>query len=538
MCGIIGQVGELEESISFSKYMYMRGPDCQKITRKGKVQFGHALLAIQGSNPIVQPIEGKNSLLIFNGEIYNWCQIQNKFDLSSGDSDTIILNELINKVGFYGAVSELMGMYSIAYYSEIEHKLFLARDYFGEKPLYYSISQSSFKFSSLASDLGSINNLNNEWISEFIYYGYSLKNETIFNNVFELERNTVLELCCSSLRFKINKVQQRIESKESNLIILDEIIELESKASVPFCTLLSGGIDSTYINKILSFTDKNFESYTLDFDDTISEAKIAQRTSKLLGIKNNQILFKITNSDIEMAIQSMDLPISDPSFFPTWFLFKNIGKKYRLSLSGDGGDELFYGYKRHRLPFITWFIIRSIIPSRLLNAIQNGLPNIPCKIKFLFEMNVSRFYFRIISDGYYNGEIDDSFTNSFSNELRKLIDLEKDYFLKNVLRKVDTASMANSVENRSPFLSTWLQFKRKYSLFSYLNSWKKRPIRKKVQNLIGLSALFKKGFTPNIENLIHSMEPNNNQSLNFIIKSEKQKYRLKVLNLWLKSRKK
>ena len=78
MCGIIGQVGELEESISFSKYMYRRGPDCQKVTRKGKVQFGHALLAIQGSNPIVQPIEGKNSLLSFNGEIYNWHQIQKK----------------------------------------------------------------------------------------------------------------------------------------------------------------------------------------------------------------------------------------------------------------------------------------------------------------------------------------------------------------------------------------------------------------------------------------------------------------------------
>ena len=529
MCGIFGIISNKPQNEDYieniirrmSLSLLKRGPDNSGSWRDTslKVFLGHTRLSIIDiSDYSNQPIHSNNNryVMSYNGEIYNFRDLKKKLEnekiyIKNPNSDTYILLSCFERWGINKTVSQINGMFSIALFDKEERKITLIRDRMGIKPLYYCYINNMFMFASelkafsiFKSDLS----LNNNAISEYLNYGFISSEQTIYNECKRLLPASILELNIDNIYdTNISKYwilhnfvnQDKINEKEIEIInltskIVEQSVKNQMISDVPIGSFLSGGIDSSIVTSLMqkNSMDKintfSIGSKNNDYDESIDAKKIA----KFIGTNHTELIFddnEMTNI-IEDLPNVYDEPFADPSQIPTLLVSKLAKKNVKVTLSGDGGDELFAGYNRHLwLPRMVNLLLKhpqkiNILIKILINLLStknyNILGAIFSKIiskkippllgekifkisKLLENNNVNGMYENILNFHDKNYELfDKSDHNILSynqieknnlNDLDQLLFLDQSIYLPaNILVKLDRASMYNSLEARVPLL--------------------------------------------------------------------------------------
>lgn len=526
MCGINGIFSyntdnpvDDNELLYVREYMHSRGPDGCGVWFSGDKRIGlaHRRLAIidlseTGAQPMSTP-DG-NLHIIFNGEIYNYKDLR-KHLIDKGyefhsQSDTEVLLYLYSYLG-ENMVYKLRGMFAFAIFDKNNQKLFLARDPYGIKPLYYSNDGKVFRFASQVKALqsgGAISKrLDPAGIVGFLLWGSVPEPLTVYEAIKELPAGNTMTVTPAKVSapkpywdiartiyhssFDANSIQ---ESKEKEYVrnALIDTVKAHLVADVPVGAFLSGGKDSTAIVGLCKELGADIETVTLAFDEfkgsNLDESEIAKKTAQILGVRHKVVLLsmKETEENLDSFYKSMDQPTING--LNTWFVCKAASKAgLKVALSGLGGDELFGGYS-------TFYKIPKIVSKyRML-----------CKIPFLgeiykFVFNVAVLPFSHIEAKYagllkYSGTYSEAYQlqrgvfmpwqlaqildrefvkrglkqlEAYSNQyplnierlsaFGKIIVLESTRYMRNqLLRDTDWISMAHSLEVRVPFVDVFL----------------------------------------------------------------------------------
>ena len=442
MCGITGIFGnlrkeEFDSSIhEMSATLNHRGPDDAGtwINEENGVAFGHQRLSIMdlslaGHQPMASPCGRFN--IVFNGEIYNHLQLRDKLNTSAnkqswkGHSDTETLVTAFSQWGIEKTLQQLVGMFAIAVWDFKEKRLFLIRDRFGEKPLYYGWSNGVFLFGSELKALQKYKRFSNQIdrgaLSLYMKYMYVPTPYSIFRDIYKLEPGCILQIDKGtkpptlplfapfrdqginiaqwySISNMAQAGQKNLITDQNDAVDLIEKTLLESVRSqlisdVPLGAFLSGGIDSSVITALMQKVCKDpVKTFTIGFEESsFNEAIYAKEVSRHLGTEHHELY--VTSSDAFKVIPHLptlyDEPFADSSQIPTYLVSKLARESVTVSLSGDAGDELFGGYSRYLWGSRVWnkvrwmpLIVRQTlgvainkISVNTWDSIGNSLPN-------------------------------------------------------------------------------------------------------------------------------------------------------------------
>lgn len=455
MCGITGFYSK-DRSVSIDadtilsnqiSSIKQRGPDSYgkwKSTSEN-IFFGHTRLSILDlSEKASQPMISKNGrfIITFNGEIYNYKDLKkeicSKFDHQfSGSGDTEVLLESINYFGLSETLSKIYGMFAFALWDKKNQELTIARDRFGEKPIYYGLVNKSFVFGSDLSVFKSFphfnNKINNDALDMFLRFNYVPSNLSIYQDIYKLDAGSFAtinkklldNLSGNQAIEKIKKLTQRYwdpltdhmllsEKKytEINNAILDtekalhESVKRQMISDVPIGAFLSGGIDSSLITAIMQDqSSSKINTFTIGFSDhDYDESVYASKIAKYLNTNHTQMIVQ-SNDVINLVPELNDVysePFADSSQLPTLMLSKMTRDHVKVVLSGDGGDELFGGYNRYIwtkslwnkfkfLPFHLRHILGKLLSTKNSRAIiLNFLKNTDLRDTSLLENKISK----------------------------------------------------------------------------------------------------------------------------------------------------
>ena len=484
MCGIYFSNRLLSESsikIKLDKIAH-RGPDFQGILITDSACFGHNRLAIMDldkrSN---QPMQYEQYTLVFNGEIYNYLAIKEELEFKGVQFDTKSDSEILLKgYAYWGKriLDRINGMFAFAIYDETTQKVFVARDRLGVKPLYYSWQNGELE---LCSQLTPLNkgDFNQEAISIYLQTGYIPSPFSIYEGInklppgqyaiFDLDKNQVeIHSYWDLKEVKENKIPYE-EAKEQLHILLIDAVKIRLQSDVPYGSFLSGGIDSALVSSIANTLQKEqLKTFTIGFEDKVfDESHVAGQFAEIINSEHHLI----PSSQDELAVlmdnffKAYDEPFADSSALPSLLLNKKVKEHVTVALSGDGGDESFLGYnhfawvRKVSLLFLVPLFFRRlaayVFPLKLIGKRGHSIKNI------LLMNNLDEFIESIFT-GFDTLLLKDK--KQWMNHFRKYLFLSKNKFQKtadlnlklwlesdsNV--KVDRASMAFSVEVRSPFL--------------------------------------------------------------------------------------
>lgn len=510
MCGIAGFCNMPEnwhENIcKMNNRMLHRGPDAEGIwsNEDHSVVLGHRRLSIldlseSGSQPMISA--SGRYVLVLNGEIYNFKNIKEKLlnnnkNISfKGTSDTEILLEAFDTYGMKATLNLTKGMFAVALYDREEKKLYLARDRMGEKPLYYGFIGDKFIF---ASDIASIaenlyfeDEIDHDALTLYFRYGYIPAPYTIYKNIRKLEAGSIAELPAPFTKIKEEKYWDikeiayrgqnhlfkgsREEASDELERLLKESVNGQMVADVPVGAFLSGGIDSTTVVAIMQkLAGEKIKTFTVGFEnEAFNEATEAKKIAEYLGTDHTEIY--ITDKEAMEVIPQISHiygePFADSSQIPTYLVSKLARNAVTVSLSGDGGDELFCGYNMYNLIGKRWSRLNKI-PNPLRAAAGWGITHTPLSHNsFLFRMahylkaeNVAELYeltgnaVKGIDYLVLDGEIPGFKYNQYDSGALKnpkdnlmLMDMLM-YHPDDILVKVDRSGMAVSLESRIPLL--------------------------------------------------------------------------------------
>jgi asparagine synthase (glutamine-hydrolysing) len=557
MCGIAGFVGQgnHEDLNSMSEAIAYRGPDNRGEYRdkQSGLFFAHRRLSIVDKDNGAQPMQDStaNLVIVFNGEIYNCFDlrkqlIQDGYVFRSSHSDTEVLLNGYRKWG-NELPNHLNGMFAFAIYDNLENKIFLARDRFGEKPLYYFSDNKNFIFSSELKSLTQHSvvkeEIDNISLQKYFAYGYLPGSLTIYKKCFKLKpaHYAIFNLSSKEVNtrpywsFKLTP-DYSITNEDLVLEELDYLlgnaVESRLMSDMPLGFFLSGGLDSSsvlaYATKLLD--KEQINSFTIGFKEkSFDESSHAKRVSDFLGINNH---LKILNLDdvkslCPQILAKLDEPIADASILPTYFLSEFAKKHVSVALSGDGGDEMFAGYD----PFSALKIAEyynKFIPNILHNKIIKLADYLPISRENMsFDFKVKRalkglsykkeFWNPVWLAPACPEQIQELFQEPLSveelySEVVDLWDATKNldmlsktmeyythfYLPSSVLTKLDRASMLNSLETRAVFLDKDLaEFCMKLpNHFKYKNGCRKYILKRLLRNKLPAEVLTrkKKGF--------------------------------------------
>lgn len=522
MCGI---VGFLSKNVCFSPDLIKslinsishRGPDANDfyICPKTNLHLGHARLSIRdltsaGSQPMVS--FSKRYTIVYNGEIYNTSELLNNlqprinFQLK-GNSDTEVLLEHIAEFGLTTTLSKINGMYAFCLYDSHDQLLYLVRDRLGIKPLYYYSLGDTFLFSSELKSFCRFPEINLK-LSESSTYSYFLNNyiigeNSIYENVLRLMPGHYLKY---KIRDATKSIQQywelssfrRTQTRKSFDEIIDhthsllqDSVKLRMVSDRPVGSFLSGGIDSSLITSLMcKYATKQFDTFTIGSNDSsVDETREASLIANHLGTNHNEI--NISDIPLKELVQSIpnifDEPFADCSQLASILISKFAKEKVSVVMSGDGGDELFYGYDRYNhchylnkfrsFPYsivlnlskilnifpdkVTGTIIKSVFKS-LGYSINNPNRNLNKLLKISSLKSSNEIYRFIIQDSFFADYSNDKFAKSFTNcevnfgnirlsEYMENYDITN-YLPDNNLYKVDRSTMNFGLEARVPLI--------------------------------------------------------------------------------------
>lgn len=498
MCGFVGythvdKIDGVEVLRKMTDAISHRGPDSDGAYSDGNVSLGFRRLSIIDLSDVAkQPMfnENEDIVLVFNGEIYNYQSLRetlvekgHQFH-SHTDSEVILHGyeeygvEILNK---------LRGMFAFSIWDTKKKKLFIARDYFGIKPLYYTqnTKDGSLIFGSeIKSFLEHpkfIKTLNKNALRPYLTFQYSSMEETFFEGVYKLKPAHYLVFEGDQLSvdkywhndFKVveNDLKSNVEQIKQ---ILKESVEYHKISDVKVGSFLSGGVDSSYITALLK-PNKTFSVGFQEYEAMFNETKLAAELSEMLGIENHS---KIITADecfdaLPKIQYHMDEPQSNPSSVPLYFLAELAREHVTVVLSGEGADEIFGGYPWYqnspaidtyeKVPFGVRKAVSGITRKLPQNKVTRFLTNggLSVEEKFIGEAKVFAVEdaMAVLKPAYRGGPTVRSITQNVYDEVKNEDDLTKMQYLDlhlwlpgDILLKADKMSMAHSLELRVPFL--------------------------------------------------------------------------------------
>lgn len=370
MCGICGFNWEDEILIkSMCQSINHRGPDQEGDYVDKNISLGHKRLSIIDlSEKGRQPMSDKNEkiIIIFNGEIYNFQEIKNELEKKgysfNSKTDTEVIINAYKEYGF-DCVKKFNGMFAFCIFDSEKKIFFLVRDRLGIKPLYYYHKENKFIF---CSELQGImkhdikKEINLDAMDELLKYGSISENRSIINSINKLEAGHYIIFNFENKSFEKKKYWD-IEKNVNNTINLEDIeneidrsVKSRLIADVPIGAFLSGGVDSSIIVAFASQYVKDFKTFSVSFDvEEFDESKFARMVAE--KFKTNHTEIKITAKEIINSMNDtadiMDEPLGEPTAIATHLLCKKTSKYVKVCLTGDGGDEVFCGYARHKLMY-------------------------------------------------------------------------------------------------------------------------------------------------------------------------------------------
>jgi len=529
MCGIFGVYGHhkfeycinhIEEILST---LNKRGPDKKDFFQNQdfKILLGHTRLSILelskfGSQPMLST--SKELAISFNGEIYNHEILRNDLKQKNliyfGNSDTRSLIEHISNFGIFYTLNKIRGMFAFALFDFINDNIILARDAFGEKPLYYLVENNTLFFSSTLEAFKKIENIkleiNKSSLNTFLKRGYIPYSETIYKNVYKVQKGSFINFKLDrkskilkqdiTFWFKNNEIKNKNKNTiRENVDKVEELISTSVKqqlvADVPVGVLLSGGVDSSLISTIASkVSNKKINTFTIGFHDKkYDESSNAQKVAMHLNTNHENYLLneKDALDMIEHIPSAYSEPFADSSQIPQLLISKQVRKKVNVVLSGDGGDELFGGYNRYIYIQLLWNVFFNLpkkirnpifkllklnseknwdfINTYLLKHIYSG------KISFLGNKvhkfssaalksnnpldlynNINSIWEEpnLITNNIQMSNLDQTIYNKNQSIIENFMQLDlNEYLPDDILCKVDRASMFYSLESRAPFLN-------------------------------------------------------------------------------------
>lgn len=528
MCGIAGFCGhtgdnQLQIRQMCDKMIY-RGPNAEGYWQdiECEITLGHRRLSVldlseNGSQPM-QSASGR-FIICYNGEIYNFRTLRDRL-LKDGfvknfrsTSDTEVILEAFEAYGL-DAVKDMKGMFAIALYDQKEKTLHLLRDRMGEKPLYYGIIGQKFAFASDLSCLTALEGfqkeINREALAAFIRYKSIPQPLTIYRHIYKLLPGQILSIRAPfthpsfsaywsvkeaalyglSHPFKGSEAEARQELKR----LLTESVKEQLISDVPVGAFLSGGIDSPLVVSVMqSLCSESVKTFTIGFDDPrYNEAGYAKDIAKHLGTDHTELY--ISGQDLKNVIPLLPSiysePLADPACLPAYLISKLAKTNVTVTLSGDGGDELFCGYgiynrldalwtKLHKIPFFlrnTGGRLLQRSPFRYNNKIYNlgeyaKLKNIHQLHELFRNEHQYNAHYLVAGIADPHDYLKGSWTWEDKELLPDLSDYRLDMFLDlpdfrssmlyrdqtgfmtdTVLPKVDRSGMFVSLENRIPLL--------------------------------------------------------------------------------------
>lgn len=498
MCGISGCIVNKElTNIQIDKtlaLMKRRGPDNQnyrvfKFGEKFIYLFHSRLSIIDLNDRSNQPFSFRGYHLIFNGEIYNYRELKEKYLKEfafNTKSDTEVLLYMFIKFG-KDFEKKLNGMWAFAIYDENKQKLYLSRDRFGEKPLHYIVDNNQFYFSSEIKNIACLLNkklqINLNQIRRFLVYGYKAiykYKDHFYKNLFRLEPSSSVEIdhnlnLYNNKYYSVNigennfSKKENIERTRENLI---SSIKSRMVADVPLAFCLSGGVDSTSIVSIAKkVLNKNVKSYSiLDDDERYNEKENIKKTLEHLEIDHQFIDLKdnFNIKSLSELISYHDEPLCTINFFSHSLLQKAINSDgNKISISGVGADEIFAGYWDHHLFLMHYLKINNFdiyekYKSDWIKYIKPLVTNPDLKKSDLFEYKGNNeneyryigydYYSSFLKEEFIEEQIDNKFDEASILKNRMLNELFYE-IIPPSLDNEDLNSMYYSVENRSPFLN-------------------------------------------------------------------------------------
>jgi asparagine synthase (glutamine-hydrolysing) len=496
MCGIAGSVNFRLDITKLTRDLWHRGPDAQNTFEESAVQLHHhrlSILDIAGGN---QPMHYQHLTIIFNGEIYNHQDVRRKLMLQcSTNSDTETILHAYLKRG-HECLHEFDGMFAFVIYDRKNNQLFIARDRAGKKPFYYYQANGQFVF---ASELNALKNqlsplINSNNIEHFLRYGAFHQSATPYTNIYELQGGHYanVNLDDSSVRvqswwnIKPFYETRRSETADEAMDSVDSLLHTAVKRRLESSDLevgsfLSGGIDSGLVTAIASQYNSTLKTYTVSFSGAYDEAPLAKLVAEKYKTNHTEIniSFNDLQNDIEQILARYGEPFYDDSAIPSYYVSREARKHLTVILNGDGSDELFGGYRRY-VPFSKFdFFSKSGFTTSLASGLKKIIPfsnEKQSKLNYLYRLadlasqKGENVYFSATTDifsGFYNQLITSGsdVTGGFNKEiaalaktnftgLQKLMMMDFNAILPDILLvKMDIATMASSLEGRSPFLS-------------------------------------------------------------------------------------
>ncbi|MHC4736022.1 MAG: asparagine synthase (glutamine-hydrolyzing), partial [Planctomycetota bacterium] len=491
MCGIAGFNWQDKSIIEeMARTMRHRGPDDEGFYVDGAISLGHRRLSIiDTSEKGRQPMKFKNLVIVYNGEIYNFKQLREQLKAKgyafTSDSDTEVVLYSYHRWG-PACVDRFNGMWAFCIYDKQKNTFFLSRDRFGIKPLYYYFDGSRFIFASSLKAIRKHNlalNISTPALNFFFYQKYIGNDLTVFENCYKLRpsENLVFDLNKKKLtRTKYYNLEQQIHKHQDTALkqrlgsienIIINAVEKRLVADVPVGSFLSGGIDSSLISAIISKNHNDFDTFSIGFKDkSYDELKYSKLVSEHIRTNHHYDFLQIDENIIKFIVENMDEPFGDASVLPTYLLSKITRQKVTVSLSGDAGDEVFGGYDTYKAYKLARYVPRTAMS--LSRYLINLLPPSDKKLALTFKMkrfvrdldtNVNRRHLnwmatfndsqrqKLLNDNFVSAEslINDSSEKNFLSI--QLNDIHN-YLAEDILKKVDFASMLNSLEVRVPFL--------------------------------------------------------------------------------------
>ncbi len=393
-----------------TRTLHHRGPDDSGVwvDAESGIAFGHCRLSvIDLSATGKQPMHSAcgRYVIAYNGEVYNHLDLSRELSeagvVFKGHSDTEVILAAISRWGIPGAVQRFNGMFAFSVWDKKERVLWLARDRMGEKPLYYGQMNGIFFF---GSELKSLRvhplfreEINRGALALFMRHNCIPAPYSIFSNISKLLPGTILSVSVSSSGFEtsllrywslrevaetgVRKCQEIGEEEAISRLesLLLDAVRMRMKADVPVGAFLSGGIDSSIVVALMqTLSSRPVRTFTIGYSETgYNEAKDAKQVASHLGTDHTELY--ITPAEAMAVIPRLpalyDEPFSDASQIPTFLVSQLTREQVTVSLSGDGGDELFGGYNRHVWCKKIWNRI-SACPETLRKVLSGGINTI------------------------------------------------------------------------------------------------------------------------------------------------------------------
>lgn len=538
MCGFLGEYSleeNLTEEFRFKEILALskhRGPDATSTVKTGNYQLGFNRLALldlteAGQQPKLSPSERYH--LVFNGEIYNYLELSQKYKISNlrSTSDTEVILHLFDAIGIIETLKELDGMFAIVVIDKQTNELYLSRDFAGIKPLFYGKNQAGLVFASQFDQIFKHDwfktklKLRKEVVSEYFLFGYMQAPNTVYETIHQVNPGEclVFDNEGNSRGIDILKFSKKFnpQSEDSSLKQkLSHSIDLQLNTDRSLASFLSGGVDSSLISAMAKSKKKDIEAFTIEVDDKqLNEAEFAKTYAKHLKLEHKvkKICSEDVLSQVDNHFKSFSEPFGDYSSLPTYVIAKEAVKHHTAMLSGDGGDELFFGYPRmyDLLRKKNWFKLNYTVRINLVRLTNKlGFTNTYAP----FAESLDQFWIakhtklprKTIAESFKNTPISKEMTNLYRLD-SNLDRFQTQHFLRwnefyahmqRVLIKVDRTSMRNSLEVRVPFLGKHVieeAWKNMHDISELKNL--KKPLKELINDFIPKEVIMqkKKGFS-------------------------------------------